>query len=166
MDDSGSLLDVVGDIAGSVGGELAKIGKSAVSQIGGKQTDSPSPVKPSDVAKTGDSPGEIKKAGQAIGAQIMGGGGAQTDAQVAAMAQKDKEFSQAGVDQVRAKVKQIYEEHAARKAREKQEQEAVREQQEEQKKLEVEQLKKQEKKSPVNPAIDRSRAEIKNYGAE
>lgn len=166
MDDSGSLFDVVGDIAGSVGGELAKIGKSAVGQISGKPTDSKSPVNPSDITKSADSQSEIKKAGQAIGAQITGGGGAQTDAEVAAMAQKDKEFSQAGVDQVRVKVKQIYEEYAAKKAREQRQQEAAREQQEERKKLEVEQLKKQERKSPVSPAIDKSRAEIKNYGAE
>lgn len=110
---------------------------------------------------------ELKKIGKTAVSQITGKPGDQ-QSQVSAqdlktMAASDKKFSKKGEAEVKAKIAQIYAEYAARRAKEQKQEQLVQERQEEQRKLEVGEIKKQEM---VSPEVAKTRAEIKNYGAE
>lgn len=129
MADDG-IGSVVGDIAGAVGEELKKIGKTAVSQITGKPGDGQSQVSAQDL-KT--------------------------------LKAQDQKFSKKGEAEVKAKIAQIYAEYAAKKAREQKQEATVQQQQEQEKTQVLEQARKQE---VITTPIAKTRAEIKNYGAE
>ncbi|KKS04924.1 hypothetical protein A2W45_02205 [Candidatus Curtissbacteria bacterium RIFCSPHIGHO2_12_41_11] len=111
--------------------------------------------------------GELKKIGKVAVSQIIGQGQAQTPTtdDLAKLSDKDKKFSDAAQEEVRARIQAIYEEHAARRKKEemarKQQQAQIGEQKEKQEEL----LGKQQKDMPIS-AIEKTRAEIKNYGAE
>lgn len=141
-DDSGGLLsdiaETIGDVAGAAAGELKKFGQTAASQISGHAAGTGQPTKP-DIAKV-------------------------KSAEIAKMAKADNKFSQVESAKIKAKINQIYQEYAARRAREEKQQKMVVEQQSEQKKAIEEDQKRQE--MDINPAITKTRAEIKNYGAE
>ena len=111
--------------------------------------------------------GELKKIGQVAVTQITGSPQTQTPTaqDVTKLSDKDKKFSEAAQAEIQARIKAIYEEHAARRRKEemaKRQQEAQIEQQEEGR---AELAKKQEKSVPL-AAIEKTKAEIKNYGAE
>lgn len=114
---------------------------------------------------------ELKKIGQTAFSQILGTH--PTDQipdkdELAEMARKDEKFSIEEQAKIHAKIKAIYEEFEAMKKKKDQEKEQVEKvQEEEAKKLEElneERVKEQE--LTVNPAIQKTKAEIKNYGAE
>jgi|SRR3989344_998261 len=133
MDDGGSLVSDTLEAAGQAGsgflGELKKIGKVAVSQITGVQSQTPTA---DDVAK---------------------------------LDKQDKEFSGSAQAEVEARIRAIYEEYEARRKKQemaaKQQQAQIGEQKEKQEEL----LGKQQKDMPIS-AIEKTKAEIKNYGAE
>jgi len=171
----GGFAAGIADGASQIGGEFKKVGNTVVSQV----TGSPAPAGSSGDASLKDAAtrlgtgpgdnnsvwGEFKKMGKSIGSQVSGdedvSGGV-----LSAMTKKDEDFSQTEYAAVRAKVKQIYEEYEAKKKRE----EAMRVQQTEvvnEQKKEMEELKVEKKKEEfVDPSVQKSRAEIKNYGAE
>lgn len=108
--------------------------------------------------------GELKKIGQTALSQITGSGAQiPTADQVKQLAKKDEQFSKEAQAEIQARIRAIYEEYAAK--RKKHEMIATQQEQQfqEQKKQELDTLKKQE---PLSPAIAKTRAEIKNYGAE
>ncbi|MBI2326690.1 hypothetical protein HYU92_00050 [Candidatus Curtissbacteria bacterium] len=176
MDDSGSGGDITDEVAGiaadvakGLGGGFKKIGKTAVSQITGAKNQ---PLQTSQTPKSSGPPAqkkdfsllsEIKKAGQTVGAQITGAA-PPSPIDLGKMQKKDQEFSQQEIEAVRAKVRQIYQEYAARKAQERKQAEMVEQKEQEQKGREIEQIKRV--KEPISPQIAKTRAEIKNYGAE
>lgn len=175
MDDVGSRGDIgeevtgiAADVAKGVAGEFKKIGKTAVSQITGSKT------QPLQSSQTLPSQGpqaqnkdfsllsEIKKAGQAVGSQITGAAPSMAD--VGKMQKKDQQFSQQEIEAVRAKVRQIYQEHVQKRAQEKQQKAMVKQKEEQEKAREIEQIKRVAE--PLSPQVAKTRAEIKNYGAE
>lgn len=174
--DSGGIGDIVGDIAESAGdvggavlGELKKFGKSAGAQVtgssditGGLNSPKSSKVKaaPAGLDTTHSILGELKKFGQAATSQITGH--EESAANLASMTKRDDEFSEKESRAVRAKIKQIYEEYSAKRASEGKQQETVAEHQEEQQK----QIQEAKKKEMPRSDIQKTRAEIKNYGAE
>ena len=109
---------------------------------------------------------ELKKFGKTAVSQVTGKPQDQGTATVVdpkAMAKSDKEFSKQGEAEVRARIAQIYQEYAAKRAKEQKQEQLVQNRKEEQGKLEVGEVKKQEM---ADPSIAKTRAEIKNYGAE
>lgn len=125
----GTIGDVAGDVLETVGEEVKKIGKTAVSQITGRPQDQNAPAA-----------SDLK-----------------------AMQKGDRQFSQKGEAEVKAKIAQIYAEYAAKRAREQKQEAAVQQQQEQEKTQVLEQAKKQE---VITTPVAKTRAEIKNYGAE
>lgn len=170
----GEAIGAVGNTAKTLGDEAKKAGQSAGGQIAGSNQPSvPKPQAP-DTAAPKSSGGkhyslleELKKVGQSAGAQISG----HTDSgnqvgDIDSMKKHDDDSSKVEFESIRARVDQIYREHAQKRAAEEQsKREAVLKEQEkkEQKRAEIRQLKKIE---PPNPAVAKTRAEIKNYGAE
>lgn len=171
-------VDFAGDIAKSIGGELSKFGKSATSQIGGSQ-DQTSPSQPSNVKQdstaapaSASTPGqtdehfslmsELKNIAKVAGSQVSGKH--ITNEEIAQLNKKDKEFSEAEIVALRAKINKIYQEYEAKKAQEKKQKEMEVSAQEQKKLVEKQEEKKIDKET--NPAIAKTRAEIKNYGAE
>lgn len=169
----GEVLDVVGDVAGAVGGELKKFGKSAASQVTGTgSTSAPTTSKQPSAITGGDDAGsgiggEFKKILQTAGSQVTGHVPTLDAEQLAKMAKNDEEFSTQEAAAVKAKIDQIYQEYAAKRAREEQ-QRQVQEQQQEQQKQEIATLadKKKQDEMDVVVAQAKAKAEIKNYGAE
>ena len=110
---------------------------------------------------------ELKKIGQTAASQITGSPQAQmpTANDVAKLSDKDKKFSDAAQAEVQSRIQAIYEEHTARRKKEemarKQQQAQIGEQKEKQEEL----VAKQQKQVPL-AAIEKTKAEIKNYGAE
>lgn len=174
----GEIVGVAGDVAKTVGGEMQKIGKSATSQIGGSDqsgqssnitasnvTDASS-LKPSGGKKDFSLFSELKAVGKTMGSQIAGGTQPDASTNVNELKKKDEEFSKSEVESIRVKVDQIYKEYAQKKVAEEQKkkEEAMKQHEEKrQKREEIQQLKKLD---APNPAIAKTRAEIKNYGAE
>ena len=175
-DDSGGILsditETIGDVAGAAAGELKKFGQSAGSQITGGDTRSPQQSK-GDIAKAQKAVGssssdqtavdEVKGFGKSFLGQITGHMDA-VGADIAKMAKADNKFSKIESEKIKARINQIYAEHTAKRVREQQQKEVVENQQEEIKAAQQQQQKKEE--LGVNPAIAKTRAEIKNYGAE
>lgn len=173
--DSGGIGDVVSDIAdtaGDVGGsildELKKFGKSATSQVTGSEPAPDNTISKASGAKqtsagTGDEDhsiiGEFKKLGQAAIGQVTGH---EQAAALLAMKKKDDAASKREYAQVSAKIKQMYQEYAAKKAREQRQEEVIKEHRDEQQK----QLQEIKKKEEPRADIQKTRAEIKDYGAE
>lgn len=160
-DDDGGILSDIGD-------ELKKFGQSAASQITGSQpqnvpggTKSPAAQKPQDTSKhsLGE---ELKMLGQDAISQITGHPVSSSE-HLAKLAKADEEFSQKEQEAIRARIKQIYEEYRLKHGRQKQQEKMIEAKQEEQKKAELSQVKKQE---APRADIAKTRAEIKNYGAE
>lgn len=166
--------------ASQIGNEFKKVGQTAVSQVTGSVASPPGPADEKAIKdaaakagigganSSGDSNsvwGEFKKLGKSATSQVSGNEDVGQDA-LSKMTKKDKDFSDVEYAAVRAKVKQIYEEYEAKKKKE----EAMLKQQKgvvEEQKKEVEELQQEKKKEEfIDPAIQRSRAEIKNYGAE
>lgn len=164
----GEALNVVGDVAGAVGGELKKFGQSVTSQvIGSGSTSAPTASKQPSAITDGDDAGsgvvgEFKKLVQTAGSQVIGQAPTLEAGQIAKMAKKDEEFSTHEAAAIRARINQIYQEHAAKRVHEKQQMEMAEKQQEEVKEEQEKEIKKEE----TNTAIQKTRAEIKNYGAE
>ncbi|MCR4324301.1 MAG: hypothetical protein NUV69_01290 [Candidatus Curtissbacteria bacterium] len=159
------ILDTVGEVGGAVGSELKKFGKSAASQVTGGQDSSSNSTNNSAKNKSsspGDNPvGEFKKVGQSIVGQISGREPRHDE--IAEMKKNDDEFSEAEHSAVAVRIQQIYEEHAAKRASEAKKEEMVEGRKEE---VKAENLEVQKKQEFTNSAIQKTRAEIKNYGAE
>lgn len=167
---AGEVVHVAGNVGTAVVGELKKVGKTATGQITGKTTQ-PAPLSPlsqTKVIKGGSETlmGQIGQFGRTASGQISGQMPDLMNADIAKMAKSDELFSETARAEVRAKIKRIYEEYAAKRAREEQQRQLLEQQQEqEMNKLEVSKLAKKQQEE-VNPAIAKTRAEIKNYGAE
>lgn len=171
----GGFAAGIADGASQIGGEFKKVGHTVVSQVtgslppAGSHDDSSIKEAAGKLAGSGDDNnsvwGEFRKMGKSVSAQVSGDEDIGGDA-ISEMTKKDKDFSKTEYVAVRAKVKQIYEEYEAKKKKE----EAMRKQAEdvqEAQKEEVKELQEEKKKDEfVNPAIQKARAEIKNYGAE
>lgn len=177
-DDSGGILseiaDVVADVAGEAVDELKEFGQSAASQISGHAGQTAGQSAKADISKVksavtgsaGDQSAEdvVRGFGKSFTSQITGHTADLGQGDITKMAKADTKFSKVESEKVKAKIKQIYQEYAAKRARE-QRQQVVAKQQEEQTKQLVEQQKTEEMVAS-NPAIAKTRAEIKNYGAE
>lgn len=195
MDDSGGVLGEIGSavasVAGAVGDELKKFGQSASSQVSGSapsvQTNRDTSAVDqltgfgtsltSQITGSSDTSGDNlrgKKSGKKADLSVIGelsNFAKSAASQVSEgkvleeMKASDAEFSEREAGVVRAKIARVYEEHAAKRKQE----EEVKKQQEvqvEAQKKQTEQLKKTEQNDEVNPAVAKSRAENKNYGAE
>ncbi len=108
---------------------------------------------------------ELKKIGQTAVSQVIGNQPqAPTADDVAKLDKKDQEFKKEAIPEVQARIQEVYEEYAAKRKKEemltRQQSEAVAVQ-----KKELEEVRKKEI-DQANPAIAKTRAEIKNYGAE
>lgn len=188
MDDGDSLI---GDVASGISGEFSKLGKSLASQVTGSTTNSALNAdagqqitgfgktitgqifgsKPESAQKTKSVPkptsflDELKKLGRSATAQVSGAEDLSAD-QISEMAQKDEEFSKQETDVLRARIAKIYDEYQEKRKKDEEERKqklmGV-----EQKSKEAEILMEENKKASLtNPAIAKTRAEIKNYGAE
>lgn len=170
----GDIADAAGDVGGAIADEFKKLGSSATSQVTGSAPTQTSNNSQStdDVSildqligtngknnsKVHDSAGdEVKKFGQSFLSQITGHEVAHEQ-----LAKEDDEFSKRESDAIAAKIKQIYAQHVAKRQQQEKQEEMVEEKQEEQKK-DFEQVRKKEE---VRSDIQKTRAEIKNYGAE
>lgn len=171
----GEIVDTLGDVAGAAADELKKFGQSATSQISGHPSQAAQPTK-GDISKvksavSGGSAGdetaisEIKDFGKTFLGQITGQVAPSDSSSITKMAKEDKKFSEVESAKVKAKISQIYQEYAAKRDREEQQKEMLQKQQEEQTK-QIEEQKKKQEIDATNPAIAKTRAEIKNYGAE
>ncbi len=182
---------VVGEVASGFAGEFSKLGKSITSQVTGSKPKDPATStavkqvdgfgkaitsqifgsKPETGAKAKSAPAptsfldELKKMGKSVTAQVSGAEDFDKE-QIDQMAKKDEEFSKQEADALHARIAKVYEEYQAKKRKG----EEIRQQQkaqEEQKKKEAEVLmQKNEEELLQNPAVAKTRAEIKNYGAE
>ena len=191
--DSGGIVEEIVDTAGDVGGaivsELAKLGKTAASQVTGsepsldrhslsankqsfstnKQSFSANRTSPKSggakqppVSTDSDHSilSEFKKFGQTAIGQITGHG---QEANISAMKKKDDEASRQEYREIKSKIDQIYAQYAARRAREQKQQELIQVRQEEEQQKQLVEIK---KKEVPRADIAKTRAEIKNYGAE
>lgn len=195
-DDGGGIGDIFSDVVGAAGDELKKFGSSATSQVtgskGGQASNSSddtsvltqfkkfgqsatSQVTGSQPSDANASPtnskhadydyslfGELKKLGQSATSQVSGHEMPISEGDMKAMAKSDEAFSKKESAAVAARIKQIYAQYAAKKSQEEKQEEMIEKQKEE---VKVEQ-KKEVKKVETNAAIQKTRAEIKNYGAE
>lgn len=111
--------------------------------------------------------GELKKIGQTAVSQITGQGQTQppTADDLDKLKKSDEKFRKEGQAEVQARIRAIYDEYEARRKKQemaaKQQQAQIGEQKEKQEEL----LGKQQKDMPIS-AIEKTKAEIKNYGAE
>ena len=174
------IIGALEDVGEAAGEELKKFGKSATSQITGSsgQGDSntnsklsnSSLVPPTDKKQKPSEPhsfmDEVKKIGEDVVGQVSGHEVHFSKSDISKMKKDDDEFSKAEAEATRRKIKRIYEEYAAKQAQKKRQEETAEVQEEEQvqQKKEFEQQKK--KKIVPNKAIEQTKAEIKNYGAE
>lgn len=188
MGDSDSLI---GEVTSGIAGEFSKLGKSITSQVTGSKPKDPATStaakqvtgfgkaitsqifgsKPELAPKANSTPpatsflDELKKMGRSVTAQVSGAEDLSGE-QVSEMAKKDEEFSKQEADALKARIAKIYEEYQAKKKQMDEELKrklAEKEQhQEEGEKL----MQQNEAASFANPAIAKTRAEIKNYGAE
>ncbi|HSX18847.1 MAG TPA: hypothetical protein VLE91_01795 [Candidatus Saccharimonadales bacterium] len=165
-DGDGGIGDIAGDVAGSIWGEVKKLGSSATSQVSGSApTPSADDVKAAQKSqaeadsKVQDS-SEFKKLGQSILGQITGH--QEPEQNLEQMKKTDEDFSSREAAAVRAKIKAMYDQYAAKRAQLDQREAAVEKREEE-----VKEEKKEVKKEQLaNRAIEQTRAENKNYGAE
>ncbi|GEM_PF-5728265 len=179
-----AISDGVSTVASSAGDEFKKAGQSTISQVTGNSVGSHSTSEPHSLksaannlgngtANSGDDAsgdysvwGEFKKLGKSASGQVSGNDDNAGADSLNAMTKKDENFSSVEYANVRAKVQQIYAEYEAKKKKQEIAQKQQGEVVEEQKK-EIEEIKEERKKDDfVNSAIEKSRAEIKNYGAE
>ena len=170
--DSGSvveeIVDTVGDVGDAIVSELAKLGKTATSQVTGSAPSPDTTLPKSSGAKqppvSTDSDhsilSEFKKFGQTAIGQITGHG---QEANISAMKKKDDEASRQEYREIKSKIDQIYAQYAARRAREQKQQELIQVRQEEEQQKQLVEIK---KKEVPRADIAKTRAEIKNYGAE
>ena len=110
---------------------------------------------------------EIKKFGESFLSQAFGSGQKiPSEDELKKMTKNDDTFKKQPEAEVQAKIRAIYEEHQARLRKRKLEEEEEKKQEEEARKVaELNQLRVQ-KQELANVAIAKTRAEIKNYGAE
>lgn len=108
--------------------------------------------------------GEFTKLGKSAASQISPQSQPQQSSDdITQLAKEDKEFSKKEAAVVQGNINRIYQEYAAKRAKEQKQQEMAQNQQDVQRNAQIEEIKKQQ---AINPAIAKSRAEIKNYGAE
>lgn len=149
---------------------LKGFGQSIVSQVTGSQPTAgkssgkfnPFGLQSSGAASDQSLFDNLKMFGQSATSQVTGSEQNISEGQLKVMAKKDNDFSEKESAAVRIKINRVYEEYAAKKAREKQQEEVVEKQKEEVKELQEKEIKKEE----TNAAIQKTRPEIKNYGAE
>lgn len=149
---------------------LKKFGQSVTSQVTGSQPSSGTPsdkfnpfgLQLNDSGSNQPLLDNFKKFGQSVTAQATGGQQSMSDDDIKSLVKKDNDFSKKESAAVRARINRVYEEYAAKRAREKQQQEMAEKQKEEVKEVQEKEIKKEES----NVAIQKTRAEIKNYGAE
>ena len=108
---------------------------------------------------------ELTKVGQTAMGQVTGKTQAPSADEIANLAKKDKNFSKKGEVEVKARIKAVYQEYAAKQKKAQMKEEAQK-QQAEQQQEEVAELENQQKSEELNVQVERSKAEIKNYGAE
>lgn len=165
---AGAVRETVKGVASTGVGEFKKAGKSMFGQVGGNSPGSASQTSAASGKTTPHynySPkGETKKFGLNILSQVAGT--KHSYSEIEQMQKADEEFSSSAHSQLRDKVNAIYASHS-----QKQKQEAEnRRQQEEQVKQERKQQELESRKksheSWESPAIAKTRAEIKNFGAE
>ena len=182
---------LIGEVASGVAGEFSKFGKSITSQVKGstpadtQNTDSSNQItgfgkaitgqifganpesapKPKSTPQPASFLDELKKMGRSVTAQVSNSEDF-NKGQVAEMAKKDEDFSKQEADVYRSRIARIYQEYQAKKRQDEEKRKQILVQ-EEQKKQEADAFmqEKKDRNSP-NAAIDKSRAEIKNYGAE
>lgn len=158
-----SVISQITGSTGSKGGgdsadaseQLGGFGKSILGQVTGSGTSGESVHGKS--AVSGGFWDQMKAFGSSVLGQISG-----KDLQE--MKKKDEQFRQAGEAEIRAKIEQMYGEHAQKKKQE----EHVVEQQEKHVEKKQNEFEKQEKKRlmDVEIAQTKAKAEIKNLGAE
>ena len=108
---------------------------------------------------------ELTKVGQTAMGQVTGKTQAPSANEIANLAKQDKNFSKKGEVEVKARINAIYQEYAAKQKKAQMGQETQK-QQAEQQQEEVAELENQQKSEELNVQVERSKAEIKNYGAE
>lgn len=165
---SGVVTETVKGVAGTAGSELKKAGKSMFGQVGASSSGLAS-QKPAAASKTTphynySARGETKKFGLNILSQVAGT--KRSYSEIEQMQKADEEFSSSAHSQLRDKIDAMYVNHQQRRKQE----EENRRQQEEQAKQEKKQHELESRKTSnepwESPAIAKTRAEIKNYGAE
>ncbi|GEM_PF-5589547 len=109
---------------------------------------------------------EIKKIGQSAAGQVTGSQNPQapTDDDIASMGKKDKEFSEQGQEEIKARIQATYSQHAAKRRQE----EEMKKRQEVHVEAQKKEFKEEEKKQSMDVTIAQTKAnaEIKNMGAE
>ncbi len=120
---------VIGDVLGEVGSEIKKIGKLAVGQVAGGQSQQ-----------------------------------APTDDDIASMGKKDKEFSEQGQEEIKARIAAMYAQHSQKRKRK----EMAEEQQVKQVEAQKSELTREQKKQSMDVTVAQTKAnaENKNMGAE
>ncbi|MBI4037571.1 hypothetical protein HY382_00825 [Candidatus Curtissbacteria bacterium] len=157
---SSDSTTTIGDL--SAKDEAANFGKSIISQITGSKHSGGQPVDSNKHSKYQYSlSGELSKLAKGTTSQVSG-----KVQSVGEMAKADDEFSKREAEAVKLKIAKIYEEHAARRKREEEARRQEVLQKEQQKKQIDTQALEQKKQDFVNPAVAKTRAEIKNFGAE
>lgn len=182
---------IVGEVASGIAGEFSKFGKSITSQVTGSIPKNPADAtaakqvtgfgkaiagqlfgsKPESAPKTKSNPAptsfldELKKMGRSVTAQVSGAEDLSGE-QVSEMAKRDEEFSSQETEAVRARIAKVYEEYRMKKEQMDEEMKRKMAQEEQHQKEGEELMQKNEEASFANPAIAKTRAEIKNYGAE
>lgn len=157
---SADTTSPVGDL--SAEDEAKNFGKSIISQITGGKSQGGQKADVDKHSKYQYSiTGELSKLAKSTAGQVSGKVPSASE-----MAKADEEFSAREAEAVKVKIARIYEEHAARRKQEEEtsSQEAL--QKEQQKKQIDAQVLEQKKQDFVNPAVAKTRAEIKNFGAE
>ncbi len=157
--DGDGIGGAIGDILGGVGGEIKKIGKSAVSQVTGVGDDNKpgkgdsAKSQPADISAGG----ELTSFGKGIVAQITG-------RDIDKMKAADDKFSEQGQEEIKARINAIYSQHAAKRRRE----EEMKKRQEVHVEAQEKEFQAAEKKQSADVVVAQTKAnaEIKNMGAE
>lgn len=165
---AGAVTETVKGVAGTAGSELKKAGKSMFGQVGGSSSASASQASAASDKTTPHynySPkGETKKFGLNILSQVAGT--KLSYGEIEQMRQKDEEFSSVAHGQLRDKINAMYANHQQRRRQEAENRQHQEEQVKQEKKQHELELRKTSNEPWESPAIAKTRAEIKNYGAE
>src|SRR5579872_4370245 len=123
-DGDGSIGDALGDVAGTIWGEVKKMGSTATSQVSGStpvQSPASDDVKAAQKSQknnnyAGEDSNELKKFGQSIFGQITGHHEEEPAQNLDKMKKADDEFSDREAAAIRARIKAMYDQYAARSA--------------------------------------------------
>ncbi|MDO8486878.1 MAG: hypothetical protein Q7S45_01090 [Candidatus Curtissbacteria bacterium] len=109
---------------------------------------------------------EIKEIGKSVVGQVTGSQNKQapTDDDIVSMGKKDKEFSEQGQEEVKARIAAIYAQHSQKRKRK----EMAEEQQVKQAEAQKSELTREQKRQSMDVTVAQTKAnaEIKNMGAE